>query len=225
MCARYSALGEITMWKRPRTWVTLTLLVVCNVVAWDVVTFLDEMVVGIPFYKSIDSYGNTQYTGIVPGIRVFGRTTSYALSFLVGIVLPFVAPWLWWRKRKNQKTGSTETAGGSGRKLPTGQSVLASFALLIGLNVLAWDWINTDDKASLYIVATQEHRTYSEGFIRLEGMQYTGIAPGICFQDRGVSIAASFFVGEILPFLLAPMLFRRRQPVVLPQRPVAGAPR
>lgn len=201
----------------------LALLIVCNVLAWKIIRSPVEYHGLLTLYSRSLEY-STEYRILLPRWEVFSPLASHVLSLLIGVALPFAVLWLWRRKEITSKV-SYKNASGNGRKLPVGGSVLALLMLLILLNVLAWDWVSTDDKASLYIVLGQEQRTYRQSVISLDVTQYTGIAPGIRFQDKGVSIAASFFVGEILPFLLAPTLFRRRQSVALPLPPVAGAPR
>ncbi|MDC8012279.1 hypothetical protein [Tahibacter soli] len=197
----------------------LVLIVVCNVVAWDLATFFDDMVIGIPLYKSQDGTGNIQYTGILPGIPFLGPLTSYALSFLIGIGLPLAALWFWLRRQRGQAVTPVSS------DLPLGQQVLALLALLVVFNVLAWDWAESTEKDSLVVVTGERETRESNGFSRYTAIYYSGVAPGVRFADKGASVLASFFVGEILPLLIAPALFRRRRLRAVPLPPVAGAPR
>lgn len=197
----------------------LVVLAACNVLAWDVMTFSYENDFGIPLYKSFTSYGTENYTSIVPGIRIYGRVVSYALSILVGIGLPLTALWLWRRKRDGLAIAP------SIENLPLGRRMLALLALLVVFNVLAWDWAESRTKDELVIVFDQVSREEPTGFSYRSASYYVGIAPGIRFADMGTSVAASFFIGEILPFLLMAALSRRRQPPTLPLPPIAGAPR
>lgn len=208
---RRRKMGGVAAW--------LILLVICNALAWEKVTFLDEMAAGIPLYKTVNSYSNIEYTGIVPRIRVVSWATAYALSYFVSLAVPLAALWLWRRKQKGQPLAPGVP------NLPLGPGVLALLVLLTVFNVLAWDWKESSEKNDIAIVLRERTTEERIGFTPYTVTYYSGIAAGIRFAETSTSILASFFVGEILPLLIAPALFRRRRPLAIPLPPVTGAPR
>lgn len=204
--------------------VRLALLVICNVLAWNIVSlrFEDETV--LPLYHR--QVGDTVwYTYLLPAVGFHSVGVSYALAAFFGFGLPFLLPrltaWLW-RRRPWRQPGSTGVArrpmGGS----KTGAAV-ALLALLVVCNVVAWDWVNSDERDGGFIVLSKKE-TDSDWSSR-RTVVYSGIAPSVVVENLPVSLALSFFVGEVLPFLLLPALRRRRPPPTLPLPPVAGAPR
>lgn len=196
----------------------LVLLVICNVLAWDVMTFLDAMPIGIPLYKTINSYNNIEYTGIVPGIKMFSWAASYALSFLISLGVPLFALWLWRRNQRQPEATGT-------RNVPAGVRALALLPIFVAFNMLAWDWAQSSEKGELFLVLEEGLARANVGLQYYDVKSYSGIAPGIRFQNKATSVLVCLFVGEILPFLLVIALFRRWKPPALPLPPVAGAPR
>jgi hypothetical protein len=170
-----------------------------NVFVWDVTSLPHQTKFGILLYKGLGSNGEAYFTSIVPGIRTHGPGIAWALSILVGVVLPLVFFLIWQRRQKRPDIGWAGAAGVP--KLSLGPPFLILLPLLVVLNILAWDWVKFPSDSDL------------------------GITPGINLGTTSGSVIASFFVGEILPLVLAAALFRRRQPPALPLAPVTGAPR
>lgn len=203
----------------------LVLLVALNVLAWDIKTSPFEVTGPITLYQQgVEADGTAQYTQIWPG-KIVRQSPwlTYAWAVFVGFILPFapvMLPWLWRRFRHGPGRSTSSSAQGS----KVGAAV-ATLVLLVGFNVLAWDWVESRDKNELVLAFEEGSREEPNGFSYRSVTYYAGIAPGIRFADKGTSVLASFFVGEILPLLLVTALFRRRQPPALPLPPVAGAPR
>lgn len=203
----------------------VVLFVVLNILAWDIKTSPFEVAGHITLYQhKMEADGTAPYTQLWPSKIVYQNPwLTYGWAIFVGFVLPFapvVLPWLW--RRLRQGPGRSTSSSLQGSKVG---AALGTLTLLIAFNVLAWDWAESSQKGELLIVLEERVARENVGFQRYDATYYSGIAPGIRFPDVGTSVLASFFVGEILPFLLAIALFRRRQPPALPLPPVAGAPR
>jgi hypothetical protein len=211
--------------------VWLVLLAICNFLAWEIVRLPYEDNAALSLYRQVDD-GAVWYTYLLPTLKFHSPGFSYALAAFLGFGLPFLVPplliWLWRRLRRlfGAQPVSRETrptfSPMQGKK---GGVVVAVLTLFVAFNVLAWDWGASANKGEISLVLWQRENAEMTG--RSYGVLYYGITPGIRVGSAGISWALSAFVGEILPFLLAPALVRRwrRPPPALPLPPVAGAPR
>ncbi|MBN8738646.1 MAG: hypothetical protein BGP24_12010 [Lysobacterales bacterium 69-70] len=241
------------MWKRRRTWTTLALLILLNLLAWDIRTDPQAYAAYIQLHQHPVKNG-VEYTALRPARFYFDSVWySYAVALLVGFGLPFLLPrllpWAWqkrhvlayyihkaaphaaWLGRHSVnvffaflKVVLLLMMGLVGALRASGK-LWVVVALLIVFNVLAWDWKKTREKDELLLVLQERQTETDAGFTRYIATHYYGIAPGISLPDRDTSIFASVLVGEVLPFLVLPSLVRRRRPLVIPQPPVVGAPR
>jgi len=197
--------------------VWLSLFVICNVLAWDVIDWPREDPDLVYLYQSQQGK-EIAYTYLVPRLIFHSVKVSYITATFLGFVLPFLLPrlllWLWRAPRM------LRAAGGAGIG-----ALVALIGLLIALNVLAWNWTESTFETDVTIVFGAEERTDESIRGRPDRLYYYGLTPGAYVHSEGTSILLAFAVGEILPFMLAGALLRRRQPLGVPLPPVAGAPR
>lgn len=220
------------LWGTPAGWkiaVCLVLLVVCNFLAWNVKESVDDYP-GVISLSRDHPGSSPDYILLLPAWMGFGGLgRSYAVAALIGFGLPFLlphlVPWLW--RRLSRLYQQPPMAGEIRPALNPQQGkksggVLAGLALFVAFNVVAWDWAESNSKDGVVIVLGEKET--GDGWYGRQTLYY-GVNPGVLLSGPGVSFVLSFFVGEILPFLLLPSLRRRRPPPALALPPVAGAPR
>jgi hypothetical protein len=199
--------------------VWVPLLIVCNFLAWRFIDWPDNGPTVIPLYQS--RLGpDAAYLYLAPRFFIFrSPMASYVLAVFIG-TLPILVRWLW--RLPRPRPGEARRIWNPLRGKTRG-AILGALALFAAFNVLAWDWVQSDQRSMVPLVLSETEPTagrYSRRTL------YSGIAPGFVVHSEGVSWGLSFFVGEILPFLLLPVLSKgRRPPPALPLPPVAGAPR
>jgi hypothetical protein len=101
------------------------------------------------------------------------------------------------------------------------QKVWVFLVLFVGLNIVAWDWVDAEHKSAIALPLYEG--TERAGYYNVT--VYYGINPGIIIHSAATSIVLSLFIGGVLPFFIAGALSRRQKPLEVIPRAAAGAPR